>query len=180
MDAVNLNSLQTSTQTASPLSESLWDAFEHALMFLSLYGVAVSLGNMLHLLIAGPAYNLYDSLTSLFFYRFLGDYHSLLRFNIATLIICTPFFIYLFLDVTRRTFKYPRLRQLKARKFWIYATLIVTFIICITKIIMLVYNVISGELTSIYLLHFLVTAGIGGGIFGYYLYQVREDRQYYA
>lgn len=161
-----------------PIRGNMWDSFEHVLLFLSLFGVAAFTGSLLHQFIDGPGEDMYYRAGGMNIIAwFVSNYNTLLRIYVAILIVCTPLFAFLFLDITRRTLKHPDIRKLRTRKILIYFTLVITFIMGISKLIALVYNVLGGSINGVYFLHFLVTFGIAGAIFVYYLYQIREDRK---
>jgi hypothetical protein len=154
---------------------SLWDAFEHILMFISLYVMSGSLAMILHDLI-----DRYVQSVSRNFYE-TGGYDSvasssLVLVALSAFIVSFPAFAFLFLRITKRTSLRPETRQLLMRKVFIYLTLIVTFMILLYQVGRAIYNLIGGNLSINFALHFLVSAGITGVIFGYYLYQVQEDR----
>jgi hypothetical protein len=152
---------------------SMWDAFEHILLFISLYVLSISIGLALYFFIDEwfPAITQYSQSDS--YWR----YNSLRGF-IAAIIVAYPLFSFFFWRVTKRTLQNPGLRTLKSRKALIYLTLIITFIIVVCYVIGTIYAFLSGDLTLNFILHFLVTVLISGIIFGYYLQQVKEDRQY--
>jgi predicted neutral ceramidase superfamily lipid hydrolase len=95
----------------------------------------------------------------------------------ASLIVSFPLFAFFFLRITKRTIEDVSIRMLKSRKFLIYLTLVVTFIILIINVITLVYTFIGGNITVNFFLKFLITLIVSGMIFAYYLYEVREDWQ---
>lgn len=166
-----------SSSTASVYS--MWDAFEHVLLFISLYTVAISIALMLHLFVDKWSPDIFRS-----GYGFSPSFASfqpyLLRGYMAALIVSYPIFSFLFLKIAGRTKNLPSLRNLRARKIFIYLTLIGTFIISMISIIQIVLNFLNGNITVNFLLHFFVTFGISGLIFMYYVSQVKGDRQIHA
>lgn len=158
-------------------SLSMWDAFEHILMFISLLVLAVVFGQTLHIFIDKWVPNV----ASGDYGDLLRSFHLiLLRWYLATLIVVYPLFAFLFLHIYRRTQQNLEIRGLKSRKVLIYLTLTVTFLIMLWKVVNTIFNLLSGNLTSNFTLHLLVTVGISALIFGYYLQQVREDRAAYV
>lgn len=155
-------------------SPTMWDAFEHILMFISLYVLAITFALTIHLFVdrffPGVPENTYRS---------SNNYElGMLRGYMAALIVSYPLFALFFLRIVGRTTKNPLIRAIPARKFLIYATLVVTFIIVTGSIINIIYTLLNGNVTFNFFLHFLVTSGVSGVIFAYYLQQVKEDRAY--
>jgi hypothetical protein len=153
---------------------SAWDAFEHILMFLSLYSMAISIGLILHQAVDKwfPGINEYGRIS------FASD--EILHGAIAGLIVTMPLFIFFHLNVTRRTLRNPQLRNLKVRRVFIYITLFYTFIHMVTKLVTTIFTFLQGNVGVNFVLHTIITIAITGTIFGYYLYQVKEDRRDHA
>jgi hypothetical protein len=169
-------SSRLSPAPTSGSSPTMWDAFEHILMFISLYVLAISFGLTLHFFVdkwvpgTPTEYRQIDS----------GWQLSALRGYLAALIVSYPLFAFLFLRITERTMNHPAVRSLKARKFLIYLTLVVTFVIVIGSTVSIIYNFLNGNVTPNFFLSFLITVSISGSVFAYYLSQVKEDRIAYA
>jgi hypothetical protein len=184
MQQENLVPIPRPPSSSNPKAEgvqgsSMWDAFEHILMFLSLYILVTSIALTLYFYVdkwipgtSQTSYG-YDLATSSYGLPLLRGY-------LASLIVSYPFFAFLFLRVTKRTQKHPEMRHLKVRRQLIYFTLIVTFLIVMINVISIIYGFLNGNVTVNFILHFIITIGISGIIFGYYLNQVKEDRKYYA
>lgn len=165
----NLN--QSSTTPSS--THSMWDAFEHVLLFISLYIFATAFALLLHFFVD----RIFPSSISTTSYLSGSSYYStIIRGYLAAIIVSYPFFAFLFLRITKRTFELPDLRKIHARKTLIYITLIVTFIIGLINLISIVYNFLGGNINLNFLLHFFVTFIVSGIIFLYYLNQVRSDK----
>ncbi len=169
--------IQPQQSIHSPNQNSMWDAFEHILLFITLYVLATSAALILYYFvdkwvpgITEDAYNTYARQSQL----------SRLRSSIAAAIVSFPLFAFFFLRVTKRTMENPHIRNLKSRKFLIYLTLVLTFLIVIGNVIHIIYNFLSGNITANFILSFLVTIFISGIIFLYYLNQIKEDRKIYA
>lgn len=162
---------------ATPLPESvgMWDAFEHVLMFISMYVFASSSSMLLHTFVDTW---LPDVTTTNSMYNSYNDLGSVLtRAYLSAIIVSFPIFAFLFLRITKHTKLNPTIRSLKLRKSLIYITLTVTFIILIWKLINTVYTMLSGNIGVNFLLHFVITVSVSGLIFAYYFLQVKEDRQ---
>lgn len=154
---------------------SMWDTFEHILLFITLYVLAVSIGLIIHFFI-----DKYTTNALLSNSYFIDSTNYLLRGYLASLIVSFPLFAFFFLRLTKKTRNFPVIRQLKSRKSLIYFTLVMTFLIVLFNIISLVYGFLSGNTTQNFILKFLTTVFISGMIFIYYLGQIKEDRKIYA
>lgn len=153
---------------------SMWDSFEHILMFISMYVLYISFALMLHLYIDRWVPGVNSDIFGGSSYASFND--SLLRGYMAALIVSFPLFSYFFLKITKNTKANPTIRNLGSRKFLIYATLIITFIVVLTNVVQAVFGFLNGNVTFNFILHFLDTVGISSIIFIYYLGQVKEDR----
>lgn len=151
-------------------SSTMWDSFEHILMFISLYVLATSMGIILNIFVDkwAPGVEISE------YYSAINS--TTLRGALAALIVSYPLFAYFFLNVAKRTNDRPAIRHLAARKILTYLTLVITFVIVIGYIISIIYNFISGNVTLNSFLHFFVTVLIAATIFAYYLNEVKEDR----
>jgi hypothetical protein len=151
----------------------MWDTFENILLFVSLFVLATAINFILSVYI--------DRWLPKFQYNTFPSYDSTLLYNSLSAIIVTyPLFSFFFLDIEKRNIKNKFLHNLKSRKFLIYITLIITFVIMLFSIISIISNFLNGEVSNNALAHFLVTIIIFGVIFTYYLWQVIQDKRVYA
>lgn len=158
-------------------SSSMWDAFEHCLLFISLYIMATSIDLILNYFVD----KWLPGITDINNYSADTTWQdSLLRGYLAALIVSLPLFIFFFLRITKETLQTPAIRNLGARKILIYLTLVITFIIMLWNVITIVFTFLSGNVTLNFLLHFIITVLVSGIVFGYYLFQVKEDRKLHA
>lgn len=166
--------IKTAGGLSAVSSPTMWDAFEHILMFISLYVLGITFALTVHLFVdkwvPGIPENMYRGPAN-------ADV-GMLRGYLAALIVSYPLFAFFFYRNSMRTLKNPLIRGIPARKFLIYATLIVTFVIVTGSIISIIYNFLNGNVTLNFFLHFLVTTIVSGAVFAYYLQQVKEDRVY--
>lgn len=150
-----------------------WIAFEHILMFISLYVLATSIALLLHYFAdkwyPGVRTSSYVSTSSLGL--------TLVRGYLAAAIVSLPMFSFFYLSTAKSISANPLVSQNHTRKILIYFTLIVTFIIMLSSIIGFVYQFLNGNFTLNFLLHIGITFGVSGIIFGYYLGQVKADRK---
>lgn len=169
-------------------SKSL-DAFGFISMFISLYFVSAAIGMMLHFYaekyfpIIGNEASDGSSIGDVFSYFLIDEFSSSygtispLVPYIATLIVVYPMFAILFLVMNKRTLDDSSIRELKSRKFFLYFTLVVTFIFMLYKVISLVINLLTGNGNLNFMSHFLITIGINSSIFAYCLNQLWEDKK---
>lgn len=173
-DYLNPQSIETPNKYFYSSQSHLWDAFEHILLFISLLVMSTSLTMALHTFIDRwiPGMNGRD-----YDYDFISSWNlTLLRIYISGLIVSIPFFFFLYNKITKQTGLHPELRLLKTRKSLIYTTLVITFIIVLSNLIILVFNLLNGNVSLNFVMHFLVTVLISGIVFAYYLDEVKDDR----
>lgn len=147
------------------------DAFLYLLMFLTLYWSAFSFGQLLYQFInrAFP-----DTLQ----YLYAADTSaSIIRMDIASLIIAFPIFLWISWILNRDIKKDADKRGSKIRKWLTYLTLFIAAGIIIGDLIALVFNLLAGDLTPRFLLKVLVVGGIAGTVFGFYLSELRKDEK---
>jgi hypothetical protein len=159
-----------------PKTYSMWDAFEHIILFISLYVFATSLTLLFYLFIDKwvPSNTSYRS------YAYAYSYFStgLTRSYLSSIIVSYPIFAFLFLRLNKKNLANPAIRLLRSRKFLIYFTLVVTFIITLVSVTAIVFSFLNGNVTANSALKFLITIIVSMTIFGYWSYQVKEDRHY--
>ncbi len=162
------------TTTTNPIG--MWDGFEHALMFLSLYVYATALGMLMHQFIN---HHLPQSPTSSNWYVDAQRtiWPSIIRWSIAALIVSFPLFAFLYYDIQKRTQRNPQIRALKSRKFFTYITLVGAFIIAVTKIVQTVFAFLDGNVGANFAAHIALTITIVGLIFFRFLADVKNDRK---
>lgn len=138
--------------------------FEYWIMFLSLGIVASSLGWVLH------------SMTDGFVSGGGSFYESGVSIASAALLVSLPVFAFMFLRLKKAELSDPALHHDASRRRAVQLTLIITFLIGISKIIWYMYSLFNGDTNAaivsaspaINLVHSVITIGIAGGIFAYY------------
>jgi len=100
-----------------------------------------------------------------------------LRWNIATLIVAFPLFLFVFRNINRQIASDPTKRGSRARKWLTYITLLIASSALAGDMITLVYNALGGELTVRFLMKVLIVAILGGGTFAYFLFDMRKEEQ---
>lgn len=154
---------------------SMWDAFQHVLLFISLYVYASSFGSLIHTFIDKWLPNVTTSGYS-DYYSGISDY--VIRMSAAALIVSFPIFAYLFITLHKKTIDNPAFRTIPTRKKLIYITLVITFIIGIFEVGKTIFSLLGGNTTMNFLAHFGVNIILVAIIFLYYLNEVKEDRKH--
>lgn len=98
-----------------------------------------------------------------------------IRWAVSALIVAFPVFLYVSSRVNRRLHRDPSKRSSKVRRWLTYLTLFVAACVLIGDLTSLVYHLLGGELTARFALKVLTVAVISGSIFGYYLWDLRQD-----
>ena len=150
-------------------SLSAREAFAYLVMFATLYFGAWNLGSLLFDLInrtwPDPALNQYVFRST----------DGSIRWAMAALIIAFPVFVFVARRVARDVALHPIKRLSAIRRWLTYVTLFLAATVLIGDTTTLVYNALGGELTLRFVLKVLVVAAIAGGVFGYYLADLRRE-----
>ncbi len=147
------------------------EVFHYLVLFAALYATAFNVGSL-----AFDAINrtFPDPLTD-------GAYpwvnSSGIRWNIATLIVSFPLFVFMFRIVNEAIRKDPTKRDSKPRKWLTYLTLFLAGSALAGDLVTLVYNVLGGEITVRFLMKVAVVAVLAGGIFAYFLADMRKEER---
>jgi hypothetical protein len=139
------------------------EAFLYLVLFILLGVVAWNLGSLLFSLID---FAIYDELDS--DYSFYSRDNQI-RSAIAGLVVGTPLFAWLALHVRKQRRTNPAMQRSRVRKWLTYITLIVASCTLIGDAIALVYNFLSGDLSTRLILKLLVIAVLAGGVFLYFI-----------
>ena len=148
-------------------SVSAREAFQYLLLFATLYLSAWHLGSLLFDLInrwfPDPAsYNGYM-------------FRDSMRFSVAALVIAFPVFAFTAHRIGRAVARFPIKRLSPVRRWLTYLTLFIAAGVLIGDMTTLLYNVLGGEATPRFLCKVLVVAVIAGGIFYYYMQDLRRE-----
>ncbi len=138
------------------------EAFYYLLFFILLGIVAYNLGSLLFALIDRYVP---DSAADLNQGRWADGQ---IRFAMAGLIVGGPIFLWLGRTLRNARARHPDLERSRIRKWLTYISLVIAGCVLVGDAISLVYNFLSGELTTRFLLKSLVIAAIAGGIFVYF------------
>ncbi|MFA5129897.1 MAG: DUF5671 domain-containing protein [Patescibacteria group bacterium] len=150
---------------------SAQEAFLYLLLFLTLYVTAISLGMLIFQLI-----NVWlpDALMPIYVEV---NRLNIIRQSTASLIIAYPIFMWMTLLLRKGIKKDPEKRASKIRKWLTYITLFLAAGTIIGDLIALVYNLLNGDLTLRFILKILTIGGIAGLVFGYYLWEMKRDKE---
>lgn len=147
------------------------EAFLYLVMFLTLYISSFSFGTLLFQFVNRW---LPDPLQNGYYFENIA---GIIRQAAAALIITFPIFLFVSWLISSIMARDPDKRGSKVRKWLTYITLFVAAGIIIGDLITLVTNVLAGELTLRFVLKVLVVLLIAGTIFGYYLWDLRQDER---
>ena len=98
-----------------------------------------------------------------------------IRMSTATLIVAYPVFISVSYYTHRGLLSDPIRRTSPVRRWLTYLTLFIAACVITGVFVTVVYTLLSGGLSTPFLLKTLVVGVISGAIFGYYLWAIRED-----
>jgi len=145
------------------------EAFMYLLLFLCLYISAISFGTLLFHFInrwipdALQPYGSYDL--------------SSVRMSVASLIVAFPLYLWLSSLLAAAIHRDPEKKGSKIRKWLTYITLFIAAGVIIGDLITLLFNLLGGELTLRFTLKVLSVLLIAGLIFGYYLWDLRQEEK---
>ena len=147
------------------------EAFMYLVLFTTLYLTTFNLGRLvfqfINLGFPDPAA----------YAEFAESARQAIRFSVASLVIAFPIFLYLSLLIGRSIKRDPSKRASKVRKWLTYMTLFVAAGVIIGDLTALVYGFLGGELSLRFALKALTVGIIAGGIFGYYLWDLRQEER---
>jgi hypothetical protein len=133
------------------------EAFMYLVLFTTLYVSAINLGNLIFQFI-----NRIFPDPSVSLAGFGGYTRDAIRWSVSSIIVAFPIFLY----VSHAS---------KVRKWLTYITLFIAAGVIIGDLTIVVFNFLGGELTTRFLLKGLTVGTIAGAIFGYYLWDLRQD-----
>ncbi|MFY9627872.1 MAG: DUF5671 domain-containing protein, partial [Methylocystis sp.] len=113
-----------------------------------------------------------------FWYELTKEFVSdRVRWDIASLIICGPVFVFLYGMVSKEIADEPARRQSKPRKGLTYLTLSVGAITLIGVMTVLVFNILKGELPRPFGMKLLTVGTLATINFLYFLWDVERDER---
>lgn len=144
------------------------DAFMYLVMFGMLYICAYNFGTLLFQFIS---LSFPDPLAT-----GTGDFIGRnIRWSTSSLIVAFPVFLFMAIRISRSIGRDPTQRTSGVRKWLTYLTLSVAACVVVGDMIFLINSLLSGELTTRFILKSLVVGLISGAVFGYYLWSMRAD-----
>ncbi|WP_296252935.1 DUF5671 domain-containing protein [uncultured Stenotrophomonas sp.] len=150
-------------------SLSAREAFAYLVLFSTLYFFAWNLGSLLFQLIQYALPDPADPDWQLM--RLSGG----IRWAISALVIAFPVFVFAAHRVSRDVDKHPIKRLSPVRRWLTYLTLFVAATVLIGDLTALVFNLLGGDLSLRFVLKVLVVGVIAGTVFGYYLWDLRQE-----
>ena len=149
------------------------DAFLYLVMFAMLYISAYHLGNLLFQVInlGFPDPLVHQSSG----FDPVERARDAIRFATASLIVAFPVFLFTARRIAQSVTKDPTHRNSGVRKWLTYLTLFIAACVVVGDLIALLYNLLSGELSTRISLKVLTVGLIAGGILAYYLWAMRAD-----
>lgn len=150
-------------------SLSAREAFLYLVLFSTLYFFALNLGTLLFQLIE---YALPDPTDADWRLQRLG---GSIRWAISALVITFPVFVFIAGHVNNDVKRNPIKRLSPVRRWLTYLTLFVAATVLIGDLTALVFNLLGGDLSLRFVLKVLVVGVIAGTIFGYYLWDLRQE-----
>jgi hypothetical protein len=100
-----------------------------------------------------------------------------IRWNVASLIVAFPLFLFTFRLINKAIAEDPSKRGSRPRKWLVYLTLWVAVLVLTGDLSVLIYNVLGGELTIRFALEVATVAVIAGGTFTYFFWDIRKDEK---
>jgi hypothetical protein len=97
-----------------------------------------------------------------------------IRWSVSSLFVAFPIFCVMTWRAAQLVQRDPAKRESKIRRTLTYLTLFVAACVLIGDVTVLVYNLLGGELTMRFALKVVVAAVIAGGVFLYYVRDVRD------
>lgn len=152
---------------------SMWISFEYVLLFITMWVWTAAMGGVWNY-----AINKYvpDELSNSFSLTGLyGTY--MLQGYLSAIIVAFPFFLLLFASLSKQTKENPGIKNIKTRKFLIYFTVVVNFLVMISHLISTVFGFLGATMSTRTVPHLLVSLIISGSICLILLQEVREDRK---
>ena len=146
------------------------EVFIYLILFAALYDTAASIGSLIFELInrsiPDPIWEVPVQLSN-----------SNIRWDMAWIIVAFPLFIFTFRSVNRAVAVDPTKRASRPRKWLTYLTLFIAGAFLVGDAGTLVYNLLGGELTIRFVLKVATIAVVAGGIFTFFLSEMRQDER---
>ena len=149
------------------------EAFLYLTLFATLYVSAYNLGTLLFEFINRAFPDPLEHTRNWGDYKIWSDVQ--IRWAVSSLITAFPVFLYVSGVIARLLRKDPSKRDSRVRKWLTYVTLFLAALVVVGDLTALINGVLGGELTTRFVLKVLTVAAIAGAVFGYYLWELRDD-----
>lgn len=147
------------------------EAFLYLTLFATLYISAFQLGSLLFDLINRAWPDPADSAWQ------VARQASSMRWAMASIVVAFPVYLFLAHHLSQAMARSPGKRLSAVRRWLTYLTLFIAACVLVGDLITLVHAFLSGELTLRFALKVGVVAMIAGGIFGWYLWDLRQEER---
>ena len=144
------------------------EAFLFLISFITLYTTAFSFGILIFAFIE----KLFPDPVSYGFFSPRG-----LTTALSSIIIAFPLYLFMMWRLAKAAAKDPERRRSKVGKWLTYITLVIAAGIIIGDLIAVLASLLSGELTSRFVLKAFTVLAIAGSIFGYYLWSLQKEEK---
>ena len=104
-----------------------------------------------------------------------GDSDRPIRWGVAVLIVTAPLYLWLTLRERRKLARDPAHYRSAIRKWMIYIGLLLAALTLLGDAIATIYALLTGDLTLQFIVKALVVLVVAGGIFGFYVRDLREE-----
>lgn len=148
------------------------ETFFYLVLFSTLYISAANLGTILFQLI----YMLVPDATT-GYYPGPDAIRSAVRWAVSGLVVAFPVYLYLSRRTNREVQRDPAKRSSGVRRWLTYLTVFIASVALIADVIVLLNDVLAGEVTLRFLLKTVTVAVIAGGIFLHYLRELRSEER---
>lgn len=146
------------------------DVFLQLLSIITLY---VSAGALIDLLFSLINVVFPDALMADSWY--LQNMQDSIRFSTSLLIIVFPAYLIVTWLLSKTYAATPEKKELRIRKWLLYLTLFLSALVLIGDLVVLVNNLLQGDLTTAFILKVLSVFVVIGAIFLYYFWDVRKQ-----
>ncbi|MGB5701499.1 MAG: DUF5671 domain-containing protein [Polyangiales bacterium] len=146
------------------------DAFIYLVIFATLAITAIHFGSLLFELIDKALPDALDEPHE-------GYNVNAVRQAIAALVVAFPIYVFLSYRVNAAIRRDPTKRSSRIRKWLTYLTLFIASAVLVGDLSTVIYSLLAGELTTRFILKALTVVLIAGAIFGYYLWDLRDDAE---
>lgn len=157
------------TQKQSSQGNNAQYAFFYFLSLVALILTAISVGSIIFQII-----NKYI-IDAVFDYSRRFDVNAV-KFGVSAIIIASPVYYITISKIQKALWRGDLDNRAGVRRWLSYFILFIATVIIIGYLIGILFSFFDGELTTKFILKALTAIGISGGIFGYYLYDIKRDK----